>query len=228
MPRHIKTEQPTPARKRRKKTAPKKPRTGSDRKPVTKPKGGYAHKAEAGNRLPTREELEQVDLSGNYETGKTPEIVMYGRRLQVLSLMVKGEPTFNIIEFCQQAFQMSETQTRYIIHDIRTKWRGDMDEQIVFARAEAIMRLRRDLSQMRNVLKPDWASINRHEKLLAKIEGTEQPVKLNVLDGNKAARDAMAAIVGNLSDEDIETFVTLGIEVEEAASKLLPEHQAAE
>lgn len=226
MPRHIKktpAKRTTKATRKKQPAKPAAPVKGSDRKPIRKPRGGYAHKGEVPV-SPTPEQLSGVDLSVRYKAGETPEIVMYGRRMQVLSLMTRGEPPFNIISFCERAFGMSETQTRHIIYDIRAKWRSEMEEMTSSARAETIMRLRRDLSSMRAELqdgaggkkaKVGWGDIARHEKLLSSIEGTQQPVRVTVYDGSEGMRDAVAAILSTMDNEQMETYVAHGYEVAE-------------
>lgn len=220
----------TPAAPRKRpKAAPRpKPRLntlGPDAVGVQQPRGGYVHAgqaAAAAQRLPTNEQIQTMDLSGEYPPGETPEAVMYGRRMVVLALMVQGEPVFNIVAVCRQQYRMSETQTRYIVADIRQRWRADMDEMVVSARAEAVMRLRRDLSTMRTMATKDrdWAAIQRHEALLSKIEGTQAPVKVTVWDVDETMREAAAGILGTMTADEIQAYVTEGYEAATAARAL--------
>ena len=190
---------------------------GSDNKPVQKPSGGYAHVADTPERPPTVEELASVDLKGDYPSGETPAIVVYGRRLQVMSLMVNGEPDFNIVEFCGRSFGMSRTQTKFMIGQIRKSWRDDIQSQSQYSRAEAIIRIRRDLSSMRSAPQKDWAAINRHEKLLSSLEGTSQPIKVTVTDPNEEMRNALNRVFSTISDEELRNLAAVDVDGESVA-----------
>ena len=190
--------------KRKKLTAPAK-----DTADAENPTGGWMHVATELEHIPTAEELAVVDLRGKFPPRETPALVVYGRRLQVMSLMVSGEPDFNIIEFCGRNFSMSRTQTRLMIWQIRQSWNEDFTEQAKFARSDAVARIRRDLSSMRTAQVKDWAAINRHENLLMKLEGTAAPVQVNVFDVNAATRDALVRVIGGYSDEELRSMAVL-------------------
>ena len=212
-------------RKQRDKTRPESGarKLGPDAKDVKNPRGGYQHKGETPSALG---DLEAIDLRGTWAPGEMPDAVMQGRRLMVLGLMLQGEITDNVIRFCSDNYLMSATQTRYIMADIRARWRADIDEAIGTARAETIMRLRRDLSQMRTDPKArtakDWGAILRHETLLSRIEGTQQPVKVVVHDMSEVMREAAVGILGTMDEEEMNVIVTQGEELVRAANRLLP------
>lgn len=211
----------TTIKRTRTKSKKAKPQTakGTDWSVVKTPRGGYAHAARDYTlHPPTAEELAEVNLRGVYGHKQTPELVMYGRRMHVRTLMVQGESTPMIVDYCRNQFQMSETQTKHIIYALRQAWRADLDEQIAHARSEAIVRLRRDLSSMRAGASTakDWAAIARHENILAKIEGTYAPVKVAVHDINEVRRSALNAIMGNMTDEEMESILAEGFEVGKA------------
>lgn len=198
----------------RRKKKKKKAEPGSDLKLVQDPQGGYAHEGklepdEAARLLSQMSDEERNELlRQKYGVGQTPALVMYGRRLHVLSLMAQGEATYSIVDYCGRAFGMSETQTKYLIHEIREQWKRDIDEQTTFARVEAVTRLKKDLSELRADGRVKNAKdIVRHEKLLAEIEGTLQPIKVSVIDANETTRDALMVILGGMSQDELSEFV---------------------
>ena len=206
-----------------KKQAKPTQRRGSDGKPVTNPQGDYAHKATP----PPMPDPSEIDLTGNYDKGQTPELVMNGRMQVVAALLLQGEPGFSIKSYCRRAWGISQTQANYIVSRVRTSWRAEFEEGMQTARAEAVTRLRRDLSRMRQdkangVPGVRWADIARHESLLASIEGTAQPVRVDVQDNSTAMREALSAVMGALSEEDIETYIAEGYEAANEDTPLLP------
>jgi hypothetical protein len=205
----------------RKRSGPKrtlraKPFAGSDGKPVSTPRNGYAHigKLERTDRGAAETDPETgVNLRGVFESGKTPPDVAHGRRRVVLAMMMGGVPVSDIVRQCEDRYLMSATQTRFFVHEIQSAWRKDSEEGASYARAEAIVRLRRDLGLMRAQREKKWRDINSHESLLSKIEGTMAPIRVSVLDANEAVRDALTQVLGSMSEDDLEAFLTEGEEV---------------
>jgi hypothetical protein len=184
----------------------------SDNHDVREPQGGYAHEGKLDNPYPSAEEIKTLDLGGVYRTGETPAAIMYGRRQVVLSHMLAATPVSEIVRMCEADFGMSATMTRYIMRDIRIAWRADIEEGSAYAKQEAITRLRRDLASMRAASPKPWRDIRGHENLLAKIEGTMAPIRVNVYDVNEVMRDALAGVLGGMGADEIAEYMGRGYE----------------
>lgn len=206
-------------RKKVKKAAPEMHVT-SDHKPVQEPRDGYPHAGNLDNPFPSPDEIKSMDLSAHYEPGHVPAAVSYGRRQVVLAQMIAAVPTFEIVRSCGARYGMSASMTKFFVGEIRAAWRNDVEEQRSYAGVEVVTRLRRDLANMRAEKKKPWQAIRAHETLLSRIEGTLTPIKVNVYDANEVMRDAVAGVLGSMTEEDMLEFVTDGEEVFDDTNQL--------
>lgn len=161
---------------------------------------------------PTTEPPEPADIGKQGEHGKVTEDIAIARRREVLTLMRAGATSDQVVNHCVLNFGMTEHGTRDIMREIRASWRRDYEEEVHSARAATVHRLRDDLVRMRAQTPRPWRDIRGHENLLAKIEGTMQPVKLQVIDSEETMRDALTEVLGEMTYEDMLTEIQRGIE----------------
>lgn len=153
----------------------------------------------------------------------TSMAVMHARFQLILGFMQAGIPTGMIRAQCAREYGMSRNMVDNIMIDVRKAWRTEWEESLVYAKAEVINRLRRDLALMRQQSPRSWRDIRGHEQLLARIEGTEAPVRVAIIDADAEMRDAIVGVLGSMSAADMQAFVTEGHSVE---LKQLPPRQA--
>lgn len=127
--------------------------------------------------------------------------------------MNQGAPMHQIVHYAEETFGLKRNDVQAIVNSIRAQWKADYDACSAFARAEVVTRLRSDMAKLRADAKPDWAAIRSHETLLSKIEGTQQPVRVQIFDATTAANHALAMIVGNLTDDEAAAILAEGYEV---------------
>jgi hypothetical protein len=167
------------------------------------------------------------------------------RRNLVVQFMLSGL-TFDQMARQLADRGVSTEAARRVYDEVIAEMRNGQDELIRNARIETIHRLRRDLAALRNPkqardkdgklvfdeqkdargrvigLVPraepiDFARVVAHETLLAKIEGTLEPVKIQV-DAEMITRRSILTVVANLTAEKLDE---LALEDEELERKAL-------
>lgn len=138
------------------------------------------------------------------------------REYEVMALLKAAAPLDRIRSHCKATFNIGRDASDRIVHKIRAQWRTEFEAERGTARAAAVNRLRTDLTHMRREAAGvrDYAAITRHEALLAKMEGTMQPVAIAVLDANAEMKDAMTKVLGELNQDDVVSFLAEGEAVE--------------
>jgi hypothetical protein len=161
-----------------------------------------------------REDIEaaqdKLDERGLDVTAKEDKYATRARKLHILALMTQGAPPSQIVSYCRKQLGMFESDVRITIGEIREQWRRDHDEMMRYARAEAVHRIRSDLTKMRarDQSTPGyWRDIRNHEQMLAQIEGTLQPIKVQVLDVDDEMRDAMTRVLGGMDAEAMKNVI---------------------
>lgn len=178
--------------------------------------------------IPALSKLPPVELHVSLPGGRSIESDR-ARSLHIMALMIQGAPVYQIQEYASRTFGLDYPATQSAVRAIRQTWRDEYNDAVPFARAEVVMRLRSDLAKLRSAnitadgsvdprAKLDWNAIRQHERLLAQIEGTLQPIRVHVVEKGEAMRDALNAIVGSMDPRDMQAFLAEG----EAASPLLP------
>jgi hypothetical protein len=107
---------------------------------------------------------------------------------------------------------------------ISEEWSKQSEEELTHARAQAIQRIRKDLTRMRESIAPllpkskgkkgatpppepvSYREIAAHELLLARIEGTLRPVEVKV-DVRANSRRALIDTINSMSPEDMDRLV---------------------
>lgn len=151
------------------------------------------------------------DLSPGDSLGSVPESVKVARRREIITLMNSGAPYDQVITH-GRSLGLSEMRVRELMREIRLAWRRDYEEELHTSRAATVRRLRDDLMRMRAQSPKPWSAIRSHENLLAKIEGTMQPVKVQVLDAEETMRDALTQVLGEMNYEDMLQEIARGTE----------------
>ncbi len=196
------------------------PSKGASSTPAKRPQRRRVPVRPAEETIPVLKQLPPVELHLALPGGRSPESDR-ARQLHIMALMIQGAPLYQIQEYAHRTFGLEYHATQLVMRAIRNTWRDEYNEAVPFARAEVIMRLRSDLTKMRsaNVLpdgstdpraKLDWAAIRQHERLLAQIEGTLQPIRVQVLEKGEALRGALHTIIGNMDPKDMEAFLAEG------------------
>ena len=141
---------------------------------------------------------------------------MQVREHAVMTLLKAAAPLDRIRKHCKDTFDIGRDATDRMVHSIRAQWRTEFEAERSTARATAVNRLRADLTHMRAAAASarDYGAIARHETMLAKMEGTFQPVAIAVLDANAAMKDAMTQVLGELNQDDVVGYLAEGEAVE--------------
>lgn len=151
------------------------------------------------------------------QSGRYDERERIDRRQFVLALIQAGATRDTMHEAAAQRTPPIPASTvDNIAREIRKGWRDEFTEQVKETRAEQVMRLRRDLVQMRLEQKKPWAAIRAHERLLASVEGNLAPMRVAV-DVDFTLRETLGAIVSGLDAEAYEELLREQLEVERAA-----------
>ena len=96
-------------------------------------------------------------------------------------------------------------------------WADDLTADLPKAKAAQAERLFRDLVRMRSRQEPNFASIARHETLLADLLGTRAPVRIEV-DVGLEVRKSLLTVVSGLTAEEQDALVAEQLELESRAS----------
>lgn len=154
------------------------------------------------------------------------------RRDYITGLLLQGMTFDAIAADCQRTFGITEIQTRNAYDAVLDAWSRQSEADAKHARAAVIQRLRSDLVVMRADLAPsaktgrakkpkrkvDFKTINAHETLLAKVEGTLRPIEVKV-DVDATTRRSLTAIIGSLTGADLDKLVEEERELEAKAAE---------
>jgi hypothetical protein len=100
-------------------------------------------------------------------------------------------------------FGLTHHQVKTLVRDLRALLAEEL--QTPTAKLEQLGRLRNDLLKMRSMVKPPHAAISSHEKLIAEIEGNLAPRRIQ--HEVHAIPDAVAAICGSMTNEEVESLM---------------------
>lgn len=114
------------------------------------------------------------------------------------------------------------------LNRVSDQWESDFSETIEKKRASACERCREDMARERAKDNPSLQALRGHEDLLARLEGTLRPVRVEV-DVMASLKVSLAAVIVDLSEDERDAIVVEQLELESlAAMRRLPSPQAAE
>jgi hypothetical protein len=74
---------------------------------------------------------------------------MQKRRAYIMRLMLSGLTFAQIAELCCAALGITEHQVRYVYDEVNEEWARQSEQELRYARPQAIQRIRCDLAEMR-------------------------------------------------------------------------------
>jgi len=138
------------------------------------------------------------------------------RRLTILHALNAGADPETIRRACAQKHGMSGELTDEWIRRLKNERAEQFEAERPKFKAEQVARLQSDLAKMRMGEKKPWASIHRHEQLLARIVGTIEPVGV-VVSGTVTVREALVAVIQHMDMDAIDEVVREELELVEQA-----------
>lgn len=100
-------------------------------------------------------------------------------------------------------------------------WREDYSREVTYHRVAQVRRLMNDLVRMRSQPKVPWSSVGRHEELLSEITGTKREMRVSIVDAREDVKDALANVIGNMSEDEIDSFIEAeGIDLGDTSREL--------
>lgn len=172
----------------------------------------------------------------------TTQAVMLERRLFVLRLLENGATKQMIRQACTAppapidpltgetevdprtgrprvgGLGISEAAADYLIRDLMRARRDDFEAERRFYKSEQAARLRTWIAKAASSSK--WSAVASLEEKLARVLGTYEPITVRSDDGT-TQREAIMAIVGRMSDTDMDRLVAQQAELEQRAARAL-------
>jgi hypothetical protein len=141
------------------------------------------------------------------------------RRIEIQSLMLAGYTLSQLHRYAEDrgwSYAQVENDYRFISDE----WTKQSEEELQHARAQAIQRIRKDLTEMREPppvkgkgkkgsptrAQASYKDIAAHEMLLARIEGTLRPVEVKV-DVRASSRRALIDTINGMSPDEMDRIV---------------------
>lgn len=138
------------------------------------------------------------------------------RRATITALLNECAPPETIIEECEKKFGMSSTLTREWIARIKSERSEQFEQDRGKYKAEQVARLQADLTAMRRMKAPPYATIARFEELLIRIVGTAEPVRIeNTI--KVSVRESIIACIQHMDDDVLDTIAAEQLELEATA-----------
>lgn len=115
-------------------------------------------------------------------------------------LLVAGVNTGRIESACREAFNppMPKTSVAKYIEQVRARWAEEERTNRVHYKAQAMRRLYGHVAEARKAA--NWAAVAQLERLLADIQGTKEPVEVQ-LNVDATVTEAVLHVVATLSPE---------------------------
>ena len=135
------------------------------------------------------------------------------RTLVIERMMLDGVADRVIIDFAARRFDKTENTIQSDIGVIRRRWVSEDDEQRRTYKSGAMRRIQAHISEAKK--DRAWGAVSSLERLLAQIQGTLEPVQVNV---EFVAKQALADYISNLSDEELEALTLEQKEIERKAA----------
>ena len=152
-----------------------------------------------------KEEIEKAreDSFENPDMSPNQLLRVRRRRDAVAQMVLHGFPIETIIEVVEKKFDLADgtRAVRRDIKEIRNRWLEEDNENRANWRSEAIRRI---YGHIRESAKDrDWKAVTGFERLLAQIQGTLGPIRIDV---NKQHAEDLLEYLGCLGPEDIERY----------------------
>jgi len=128
-------------------------------------------------------------------------------------MMLDGVADQVVIDVVSRQFDKAEATIKDDIKHIRRRWTEEDDEQRRTYKSSAMRRIQGHISEARK--DRAWGAVSSLERLLAQIQGTLEPVQVNV---EFVARQALADYISNLSDEELDALELEQKELERKAA----------
>lgn len=113
-------------------------------------------------------------------------------------LMVAGVSMTRIEDMCRDKFQMTKGKVRTYADLVRTRWAEEERANRPSNKAQAIRRCLGHIAEARR--DKNWAAVAQLEKHLADLQGTREPVEVN-LNIDATVTEAALHVVANLTPE---------------------------
>lgn len=127
------------------------------------------------------------------------------RRQMMSSALAQGFPTDAIYTQFNHEFGLSEEQTRRLMREVRAQWEAEDSEEARYAAAKQRRRLWDHIREARKAGK--WAAVANLEKVLASVEGTDQPTETALAGDGARLSDAILAILGQTKEGDVRIMI---------------------
>ncbi len=163
-----------------------------------------------------REKQRRVD--GSLVNPRPSEVERMARRTDVRTMHAAGMPTALILDAMRERYPMTEEAVLLLLREIRNDLQRELEVFAPQNQAAArerlylqITNLNAELQTLRNNPKKDLAAIRAHvaeirqfERLLAQMEGTLKPIKVEHLHG---MTETMSRAIGSMTDAQIEQAI---------------------
>lgn len=190
-----------------------------------------AVKAHVAEREPPKKKKTRRD--GVETSMPATELEMRKRQTFIERLYLSGMPATALMRTATEQLGITDNQVRYVLDRVRTTVQQVFEEDRSTNRAAQAARLQSDLGVMRarmamepgelkkrGLKRPTWADLIRHERLLASILGTLEPIKVKI-DTDVRVRESMVAVVGGMSREDLDAMISQQQELERNANAIV-------
>jgi len=180
----------------------------------------------AESTAPAEEPLEIDALSKLPELAPSNKIdgLMIRRKQVAGRLIATGAGRERVIEaLVSHDPSLSQYQARRVYYAVLEDWNRDAKAEAPYQRALAIQRFQNDLATMRSErvaknLPPErkratWSDIARAERELSYITGIRAPINVRVLDVNETMRESLAAVIGDMTPDEMSEIIGEGMEV---------------
>jgi len=161
---------------------------------------------------------------------RLPADELISRKVWVSRLLQRGATLSALVELGatrtvlnelgeQQPAPLTPGQVQYAYGLVTSEWKAVESQEAGHLRVIAVQRIQRDLLEMRSTKPVPWAAIQRHEVLLADLQGTKMPVRVQ-FQGNLEVRATLAAVVSTFTAEEFDALCDEQEQVERDAASL--------
>lgn len=123
-----------------------------------------------------------------------------------------------IIAIAKRELDIGPTATRVVLARVRERCQREHEENRVAWKHQAVERISREIRDAKK--ESAWGAVASFERLLADIQGTREPLRVDV---NVAVNQAVVHVIGSMSAEQMQLLLEEYNEMERRA-KALPVH----
>jgi hypothetical protein len=126
-------------------------------------------------------------------------------------LLWRGSPDEKVVSFCRNTWGMTRRASLHMIERVKLRWVAEEERNRPKAKAWAIQRLLNDLSELRAGESKTWdhGAIMQRERLLSDLQGTKEPIKVNV---EFAQVEAVDRVMLELTPEQFRAAVDIALD----------------